>query len=118
MFRRVLEELHKNVEGAVAVSLIGLDGIPVESVKTNDFPLETLGAELSSLLKTLQAARTDLDTGELEQFVLTTQKYVTLLSRVTTGYFILMILSRTGNYGRARHELRRARFALKDELSS
>lgn len=117
MFRRVLEELQKNVEGTVAVSLIGLDGIPVESVKSSGFPLENLGAELSSFLKILQAARTDLDTGELEQFVLTTQKYVTFLSRVATGYFILMILSREGNYGRARFELRRARHALKEELS-
>lgn len=117
MFRQVLQDLERNVEGTLAVSLIGTDGIAIESVGKNDFPLDTLSAELSRFLKTLGAARTDLDTGELEQFVMTTDKYITFLSRVTGEYFILMVLSRGGNYGRARFELRRARFALLDELS-
>ena len=117
MFRKVLEDLRRNVDGAVAVSLVGLDGIAIESVKNDDFPLESLSAELSSFLKTLRTARTDLDTGDLEQFVLTTQKYITFLSRVTAEYFILMVLSREGNYGRARFELRRAKYALQDELT-
>lgn len=117
MFKNVLEELKKNVEGTVAVSLIGLDGIAIETVKNADFPLDGMGAELSSFLKTLQTARTDLDTGDLEQFALTTAKYVTFLSRVIADYFILMILTRDGNYGRARFELRRARRALQNELS-
>jgi predicted regulator of Ras-like GTPase activity (Roadblock/LC7/MglB family) len=117
MFRQVLQDLERNVEGTLAVSLIGTDGIAIESLKNDEFPLDTLSAELTSFLKTLRTARTDLDTGELEQFVMMTDKYITFLSRVTGEYFILMVLSRQGNYGRARFELRRARFALQDELS-
>jgi predicted regulator of Ras-like GTPase activity (Roadblock/LC7/MglB family) len=117
MFKSVLEHLNGTVEGTVAVSLIGADGIAVESVRRDDFPLELLAAELSSFLRTLRTARTDLDTGDLEQFVVTTEKYITFLSKVAPDYFILLVLSRDGNYGRARFELRRARQTLQQELS-
>lgn len=117
MFTKVLQDLQRSVEGTVAVSLMGTDGISIESLKDEDFPLENLGAELSTFLRTLRTARTDLDTGDLDQFVLTTQRYITFLSRVTSEYFILLVLARGGNYGRARFELRRARYALQDELS-
>lgn len=117
MFTKVLQDLQRSVEGTVAVSLMGTDGISIESLKDGNFPLENLGAELSTFLRTLRTARTDLDTGDLDQFVLTTQQYTTFLSRVTSEYFILLVLSSGGNYGRARFELRRARYALQDELS-
>ena len=45
-----------------------------------------------------------------------TEEHVTFLSAVTSEYFVLMILSRDGNYGRARFELKRAKLQLEDEL--
>ena len=117
MFKSILEDLQRNVDGTVAISLIGTDGIAIESLERDHFPLEILSAEISSLLKTLRTAKTDLDTGDLEQFVLTTQKYITFLSKVTPEYFILMVLAQGGNYGRARFELKRAKYALQDELT-
>jgi predicted regulator of Ras-like GTPase activity (Roadblock/LC7/MglB family) len=116
MFRSVLSGIRDRVEGTIAISLMGLDGIAIESITTEELQLEAIGAELGSFLKSIRSSNSELHTGDVEQFSLATERYVTLLSAVTSEYFILMILSRAGNYGRARYELRKAKFALQDEL--
>ena len=116
MFRDVLTGVRDRVEGALAASLIGLDGIAVESVGGRDIPLDVLGAEFGSFVKTIRHANTELNTGEVLQFSLVTEKYITFLSEVTEEYYILLVLSPDGNYGRARFELSRAKYLLRDEL--
>lgn len=116
MFRQVLSEIHARVEGALAISLMGLDGIAIDSVNPQQLPIEAIGAEFGSFLKSIRASNTELQTGDVEQFSLVTEAYVTFLSSVTSEYFVLMILSRDGNYGRARFELRKAKYKLQDEL--
>lgn len=117
MFKDFLEGVASRVEGTLAVSIIGLDGIAVASIGGESIPLEPLGAEFGAFIKSLRTANTEMNTGDVEQFSMVTDKYVTFLSRVTSEYFVLMVLSKEGNYGRARFELRKARHALKDELT-
>lgn len=116
MFKDVLANLAERVEGTLAASLISLDGIPVETVGSRDIPLDVLGAEFGSFIKSIRHANTELDTGEVLQFSLVTEKYVTFLSEVTPEYFILLVLQPDGNYGRARFELSKAKYLLRDEL--
>ena len=116
MFRDVLTGVRDRVQGALAASLIGLDGIAVESVGGRDIPLDVLGAEFGSFVKTIRHANTELNTGEVLQFSLVTEKYITFLSEVTEEYYILLVLSPDGNYGRARFELSKAKYLLRDEL--
>lgn len=116
MFRDVLDGLHDRIEGAIAASLIGLDGIAVETVGDRTIPLDVLGAEFGSFIKAIRHTNTELDTGEVLQFSLVTEKFVTFLSEVTPDYYILLVLEPNGNYGRARYELSRAKYLLRDEL--
>jgi predicted regulator of Ras-like GTPase activity (Roadblock/LC7/MglB family) len=116
VFRTVLTDLRDRIEGALAVSLIGLDGIAVETVGNGQIPLEILGAEFGSFVKSIRHANTELETGEVLQFALVTEKYVTFLSEVTPEYYILLVLRPDGNYGRARFELSKAKYLLRDEL--
>lgn len=116
MFKNVLAGLRDRVDGAVAVSLIGLDGIAVESIKGGDVPLDVLGAEFGSFVKSIRSANTELNTGDVQQFSLVTEKYITFLSEVTPEYYILLVLKPEGNYGRARFELAKAKHLLRDEL--
>ena len=116
MFKDVLSGLRDRTEGVLAVSLISLDGIPVETVGSRDIPLDVLGAEFGSFVKSIRNANTELDTGEVLQFSLVTEKYVTFLSEVTPEYYILLVLEPEGNYGRARFELSKAKYLLRDEL--
>lgn len=116
MFKDVLTEIRRKVEGAVAASLIGLDGIAVETVGDHDVPLDMLGAEFGSFIKSIRHANTELKTGQVLQFSLVTEKYITFLSEVTPDYYILLVLRPDGNYGRARFELAKAKYLLRDEL--
>ena len=117
MFRDVLGGIRDRVEGTLAVSLIGLDGIAVESLNPDRVPLDVLGAEFGGFIKSIRVTNTELNTGEVLQFALVTEKYITFLSQVTDEYFILLVLSPDGNYGRARFELGKAKYLLRDELS-
>lgn len=116
MFRDVLNALRDRIEGALAASLIGLDGIAVETIGDRDVPLDVLGAEFGSFVKSIRHSNTELDTGEVLQFSLVSEKYITFLSAVTSDYYILLVLRPDGNYGRARFELSRAKVLLRDEL--
>lgn len=116
MFRDVLAGLRERVEGALAASLIGLDGIAIETVGKGLVPLDALGAEFGGFVKSIRHANTELDTGDVLQFSVVTEKYITFLSEVTSEYYILLVLRPDGNYGRARFELAKAKELLRDEL--
>ena len=116
VFKETLAGLRDRVEGALAASLIGLDGIAVESVGNGEVPLEVLGAEFGGFIKSIRHANTELNTGEVLQFSLVTERYITFLSAVTPEYYILLVLQPGGNYGRARFELSKAKSLLRDEL--
>lgn len=112
-----LSEVRRKVEGVLAISLMGLDGIAVETQRVrDDVPVESLGAELGSFIKSIRLTNTELHLGDVEQFSLVTDRYLTFLSEVTEEYFVLLVLDRDGNYGRARFELSKLKFKLKDEL--
>jgi predicted regulator of Ras-like GTPase activity (Roadblock/LC7/MglB family) len=115
VFREVLQGIKDRVEGALAVSLIGLDGIAIESIRDSSVPLEVFGAEFGGFIKSVRP-NAELGTGEVLQFSLVTEKFITFLSAVTQEYFVLLVLRPGGNYGRARYELSRARHLLRDEL--
>ncbi|HEX7152362.1 MAG TPA: hypothetical protein VF618_12810 [Thermoanaerobaculia bacterium] len=116
MFREALTGVMERVDGAVAVTLIGLDGIAIETINRDHIPLDLLGAELGGFVKSIRVSNTDLNTGEVLQFSLVTEKYVTFLSAVTPEYYVLLVLRPDGNYGRARFELARVKHLLRDEL--
>lgn len=116
VFRDVLSGLLERVEGSIAASLIGLDGIAIETISANQVPIDALGAEFGGFVKSIRHANTELDTGDVLQFALVTERYITFLSEVTTEYYILLVLQPDGNYGRARFELSKAKHLLRDEL--
>jgi predicted regulator of Ras-like GTPase activity (Roadblock/LC7/MglB family) len=116
VFKEVLQGIRDRVEGALAVSLIGLDGIAVESIQSDSVPLDIMGAEFGGFVKSVRLSNTDLHAGDVLQFALVTEKYITFLSAITPEYYVLLVMSPDGNYGRARFELEKAKHLLRDEL--
>ena len=115
-FRAVLQGIRDRVDGTLAVSLIGLDGISVEKLNGDNVPLDVMGAEFGSFIKSVRLSNTELNTGQILQFSLVTEKYIAFVSEVTPEYYVLLVLKPDGNYGRARFELTRAKRLLRDEL--
>ncbi len=117
VFQDSLRRIAERVEGTRAVSLIGLDGIAIDSyVSAEGLPMDSLAAEAGSLVKAARATRALADHGEVEQMTVASERSAAVLCRVTEEYYLLLLLARDGNFGRGRFELRKAAAALEKEL--
>jgi predicted regulator of Ras-like GTPase activity (Roadblock/LC7/MglB family) len=118
MFLEQLNRITSQIEGALALSLVARDGIPVESVSTDPgLDLEVLAAELVSQVRSITENHRELEVGEVRQLSVTTDRLTLMVSSVASDYYLLLVLGPDGNYGKARFELRRARLLLEGELS-
>lgn len=118
MFLEHLSKIGNRIQGAVALSLIGEDGIPVESINSNpNLDLEVLAAELIAQVKTMHASYSELAAGGFRQCSITTDRMTLVVSSLGQGYYLLLVLDREASIGQARFELRRARLLLEPELS-
>ncbi len=68
--------------------------------------METLGAELASIVKDMDQAGQELHHGRLQQFTVGTENAQVLLTTMTEGYFLLMVLDTDAVVGRARFACR------------
>lgn len=116
-FRGVLDGIRERVDGTLAVSLIGLDGITIDGINPGSLPLDVMGAEFSGFIKSIRLSNTELNTGQVLQFSLVTEKYTAFVSAITSEYYVVLVTAPEGNYGRARFELARAKQLLGEELS-
>ncbi len=118
MFLDQLSRISNRIDGALALSLVAHDGIPVESVSSEpELDLEVLAAELIAQVRSIAENHRELDVGEVQQFSVTTDRLTLMVSSVAADYYLLLVLGPEGNYGRARFELRRARLLLEEALS-
>lgn len=117
IFSDRLQEICNRVEGALAATLVGQDGITVDSYMTNgNIDLEALAAELLAQTQTIARDHRELEMGELRQLSVTTDKYTVLVSSLVSDYSLLLVLSNEGSFGKARYELRRALLQFESDL--
>jgi predicted regulator of Ras-like GTPase activity (Roadblock/LC7/MglB family) len=118
MFLEQLSRISNRIDGAVALSLVAKDGIPVESVSSDpDLDLEVLAAELVAQARSISENHRELHVGEVQQLSVMTDRLTLMVSSVAADYYLLLVLGPEGNYGKARFELRRARLLLEADLS-
>ncbi len=118
-FRQHLQDVCQGVDGAVACSLIGLDGIEVETWM-GDVPaevgLKALLVEYSSVVRLLRDAVQANAAGALSEVTFSTDRLVTVARLVSPDYFLAVALQPEGNQGKARYLLRIAAPKVKAEL--
>lgn len=118
IFKSTLDGILARVEGVRAASIIGSDGIALQTVgQYRQSDLDGIAAEFTAFAKSIRVSNTELGSGDLEQFSVVTDRSVTLLSSLTPDYFLLLVLERDGNFGRARFETRKAKAVLESELT-
>ncbi len=106
------------VEGALGAIIMGMDGIALEKTALEDAStLEALAAEHTSLLRFTVASIPEMAAGPLEEFIVCTASRIIVIKMLTPEYFMLVLLARDGNLGRARFELKKARYLLAKELA-
>jgi predicted regulator of Ras-like GTPase activity (Roadblock/LC7/MglB family) len=118
MFLDRLSRISNRIDGALALSLVARDGIPVESFSSDpDLDLDVLAAELVAQVRSITENHRELDAGDVQQLSVTTDRLTLMVSSVASDYYLLLVLGPEGNYGKARFELRRARLLLEADLS-
>lgn len=118
-FRSHLESVVNQVDGALACSVMGFDGISVETYQKDEAgELELNGAwvEYANLLTQLKNAADVLKTGAVTELSVNSEKVLTIIRMVSPEYFLVLALKAEGNYGKGRYVLRMTAPKVRAEL--
>ena len=120
MFKEALQGVVDGTDGGIAGLLMDFEGIPLESYAKEDstIDIETVGAEVSVVVKGIQRATEMLDAGETSEVSFKSEKMITLIRVINKGYFIALTLSPNANLGKGRYLLRLLAPKLAEELAS
>jgi predicted regulator of Ras-like GTPase activity (Roadblock/LC7/MglB family) len=115
-----LQEVVRQVEGAVACGVMGFDGISVETHEApnvkDDMELGVAWVEFANLVGQLQKAAEPLKTGAVTEVSVNTERVLTVMRILSPEYFLFLALKPEGNYGKGRYALRVTAPKVKAEL--
>ncbi len=117
-FREHLEEVCRNVDGAVACSLMGVDGIEVDTHVQDggEVDVKSLLVEYSGVLRSAREAAEAHAAGGVGEISISTDKLMAVARIVSPEYFMVVALTPNGNIGKARFLLRVTAPKLRAEL--
>lgn len=113
-FRETLESICKQVDGALAASVMGYDGIAIDShevdpaklAKPPEVSVQSAMVEYSSIFGQIRIAAAQLQAGEASEFSFRTDKVVAVGRSLGPEYFVVLALAPEANVGKARYTLR------------
>ena len=118
-----LQSIVGQVDGAIACSVMGFDGIAIETHQATgaadqvaSLELTTAWVEYGNILTQLKIAAETLKTGSIAEVSVNSEHLITLMRMVSPEYFLVLGLKPTGNYGKARYVLRITAPKVKSEL--
>lgn len=114
-----LESVVNQVDGAIACSVMGFDGIAVEThtkPEAESHELQNTWVEFANILTQAKSAAETLKTGSVQELSINTENLISVLRMVNNEYFLVLALKPTGNYGKGRYVLRITAPKIKAEL--
>ena len=110
-FREHLEQVCRDVDGAIACSLMGVDGIEVDThlagaVRDEVLDLKSLLVEYSAVFRSAREAAAAHEAGGVAEVAISTDKVTAVARQVSPEYFMVVALRPEGNLGKARFLLR------------
>jgi predicted regulator of Ras-like GTPase activity (Roadblock/LC7/MglB family) len=118
-FREHLQSICKACEGAFACSLMGVDGIEVDTHVdggVDGVDVKPLLIEYSGLFRSAREAAELNGAGAISELFVETEKVLTVARMVSPEYYMVVALSPGGNLGKARFLMRVTAPKLKAEL--
>jgi predicted regulator of Ras-like GTPase activity (Roadblock/LC7/MglB family) len=117
-FREHLQDVVRNVDGAVACSLMGVDGIEVDThlIDGVEVDVRSLLIEYSSLFRSAKEAAEIHEAGPVSELCIQSDRLLTVARLVSAEYFMVVALKPGGNFGKARYMLRVTAPKLRSEL--
>ena len=118
-FNYLLTNLLVDVPQAVGAILVDPEGEAVEWVtRHNDpFDLKVEGAYHSIFKRRLEQLTVHDDVGPITSFVIEGSRLVTLTEALPDGYYVVLVVDRSGSRAYALHQLRRAAEVIALEIS-
>jgi len=117
-FHTHLEQVLKDVEGSVSCSIMGFDGMAVETRQSSEpgVDLPAMLVEYGNILVKLREAAKTLEAGSVNEVAISTDKLCTIARFLSPEYFLVLALTPEGNFGKGRYALRVAAPKVKAEL--
>lgn len=112
-----LHEVVERVSGARVAALIGMDGMIVSRAGDADaVPLDLFVATYADLVRRADRSATECGLSSTQEMIVGTEAGTMVLRVVTGEYGVLAVLAPGGSLGRARYELQRTAYGLRDSL--
>jgi predicted regulator of Ras-like GTPase activity (Roadblock/LC7/MglB family) len=107
-FRAALQAICGALPGTVAATLMGSDGIPIETVEGADAELEvsSLIVEYGSLIDQIRRSAQMFEAGGLEELTIASEHITTLIRPLTEEYFLALALGPGVPSGKGRYLMR------------
>lgn len=116
-FKSVLEQVGRRLDGVLGAVVIGEDGIIVERyIADPGFDTELASVEYVGGCKEIRRATESLESGDVEELAVVTEKNRMLLRNLSPGYFIILMMGPGGSLGKGRYELKKAAYELAAEF--
>jgi predicted regulator of Ras-like GTPase activity (Roadblock/LC7/MglB family) len=119
MFGDVLGRILREVPGVRSVTVMGFDGIAIESVESAgaDGNEAAAAVEIAAVTSQLRRAAEGLGAGDVHEVALETDGMTTLLRPLTSEYCLAVTLAAGGLTGKARYLMRVAAPTITAELA-
>lgn len=116
--KEILAGILDNVDGAIAAFIMAGDGIPIEQyIVESAFEVQSLAVEYTAVIKEVRRAVDILKIGELEEVAISTGDLSVLIRTVGEDLLAVLILTKNGNNGMGRYQLRLNSDCLARELA-
>ena len=118
-FHYILTNLLVDVPDALGAVFVDSDGEAVEWVSNRDgppFELRVEGACQAATLRQLGRVTAATGAGDLQSYALVGSQRTTLTQILPHGYYVVLVVRRSGSLGLARFHLRRAAAAIAGEI--
>lgn len=125
-FFNILQAMVDGVNGSVAATIMGIDGLPIEKYTSGekfgrsivDCDIETVGIEYGKVIEEIKNASGILGFGGVDEITVATAGNCLLVRMITPQYFIAFALTQGANLGKARYLMKKAAVEAKEELEA
>lgn len=109
-FKVILKSIVEESGGGLGGVIMGYDGISIdEYVKQSaGIDVQTMTVEYASVLKEIKRTVGVLKTGELEEVSIITGECSVIVRGISDDFFVALIMTADGNFGKGRYLLKRA----------
>lgn len=117
-YKESLKTITETVGGGLAAIIMGYDGIPIDEylVASTKFDLQLLTVEYANLLRDIRNTVDLLENGVMEEVSIATDSLRVLVRVINEQFFLVLVITADGNYGKGRYLLSREALKLKDDL--